>query len=494
MGLAIDRERFEEAEFPPFVERLERSLVALRELMERPGFGEGPCSLGAEIELSLVDERSEPLPRNRAVLGESVDPRLTVELDRFNLECNLRPTPLAGRPFAALAAELDDAVGEVRRAASLHGGRVAVIGILPTLTPAHLQSTAMTDFPRYRALSWAIQRLRREPFHLCIDGEDPLEMTCDEITFEGAATSLQVHLRVAPSRFADVYNAVQLATGPALALAGNSPTFLGHRLWHETRIALFKQAVDARGRNARHDGVARVSFGSGWVVDSALELFAENVAIHEPLLPLLADEDPLDCVRAGGVPLLEEMRLHQGTVWRWNRAIYDPAAEGHLRIEMRSLPAGPTTDDMVANAAFQIGLALGLAPEARAWTREMPFAVAAHNFYRAAQSGVDAELFWPPAPGEATQARPARELALELLPRAREGLVDAGVESDEADRVLGVIARRAEAGRTGSVWQRATLATLVSDLDRSGAFATLLERYLGLAASGDPVHTWPVEG
>jgi len=493
MGLAIEREHFDEAEFPLFVKRLERSLVALRELMERPGFGEGPCSLGAEIELSLVDERGQPLPRNYAVLGESVDPRLTVELDRFNLECNLRPTPLAGRPFAALAEEIDDAVGEVRRAAALHGGRVAVIGILPTLSSEHLQGTAMTDSPRYRALSWAIQRLRREAFQLCINGEDPLEMTCDEITFEGAATSLQVHLRVAPSRFADVYNAVQLATGPVLAMAGNSPTFLGHRLWHETRIALFKQAVDYRGSDAKNT-VARVSFGSGWVEDGAFELFAEDVAIHEPLLPLLGDEDPLDCLRAGGVPLLEEMRLHQGTVWRWNRAIYDPAADGHLRIEMRSFPAGPTTADMVANAAFQIGLALGLAPDAAGWIHDVPFAVAAHNFYRAAQSGIEARLLWPPAPRCAPRPWPARALALELLPLARRGLVDAGVEGGEVDAILAVIARRAETAQTGSVWQRATLGALGAEHDRPAALSALLERYLALATSGDLVHDWPVEG
>ncbi len=494
MGLAIDRERFEEAEFPPFLERLERSLVALRELMDRPGFGEGPASLGAEIELSLVDESGGPLPRNRAVLAETVDPRVTVELDRFNLECNLRPTLLAGRPFSALAAEIDDAVGEVRRAAALHGGRVAVIGILPTLTPEQLQSAAMTDFPRYRALSWAIHRLRREPFQLRISGEDRLEMTCDEITFEGAATSLQVHLRVAPSRVARVYNAVQIATGPTLALAGNSPSFLGHRLWHETRVALFKQAVDDRRGGARNDGLARVTFGNGWLEAGALELFAENVAIHAPLLPVLGDEDPLACVRAGGVPRLEEMRLHQSTVWRWNRAIYDPADGGHLRIEMRSLPAGPTTLDMAANAAFQIGLAEAIAPDAEAWIAGMPFQAAAHNFYRAAQQGAEAELLWPRDPGEAPEPRAARELVAELVPRAREGLRAAGVEADEADALLGVMARRAETGQTGSAWQRHSLAALEARHGRSEALARMLERYLELAESGEPVAGWPVEG
>jgi hypothetical protein len=490
MGLTIDRERFDESEFPPFVERLERSLVALRELLDRPGFGEGPSSLGAEVELSLVDQAGAPLPRNRAVLAESMDPRVTVELDRFNVECNLRPTLLAGAPFAALAEEIDGAVGEVRRAAALHGGRVAVIGILPTLTADHFRGPVMTDSPRYRALALGLQRLRGEPFRLRIDGPDPLEMSCDEITFEGAATSLQIHLRVAPSRFADVYNAVQLATGPALALAGNSPTFLGHRLWHETRIALFKQVVDDR-RPGGKTAAPRVSFGSGWVRESALELFAENVAGHRPLLPILADEDPLECVRSGGVPGLEEMRLHQGTVWRWNRAIYDPAEGGHLRIEARSLPAGPTTADMVANAAFHVGLALGLAPRIGSWLARMPFAAAEHNFYRAAQSGVAAELLWPARPGARPAVRQAQDVARELLPLAREGLVAGGVEPREAERALAIIGRRAETGQTGAVWQRAILDAGSGRPGESASCRGMLERYLELAAEGCPVHEWP---
>jgi hypothetical protein len=347
VGLEIDRDRFEEEDYRRFRARLERSLGALRELLARPGFGEGPASLGAELELFLIDGEGRPLPLNLAVLRETVDPRLTVELDRFNLECNLRPTRLAGRPFSALAAELEDAIAEVRRAARVHHGRVAMIGILPTLRGADLQRDAMTDSPRFRALSAGLMRLRRGPFQMNIDGPEPLEVVCNDVTFEGANTSLQIHLRVPPRAFAGTYNAMQMASAVALAAAGNSPTFLGHRLWEETRVALFKQAVDHRG--IRDGRTARVGFGIGWVREGAYELFAQNVAHHEPLLPVVGDEDPLERVRAGGVPTLDEIRLHQGTVWRWNRAIYDPADGGHLRIEMRAMPAGPSVPDMVAN-------------------------------------------------------------------------------------------------------------------------------------------------
>jgi hypothetical protein len=179
-----------------------------------------------------------------------------------------------------------------------------------------------------------------------------------------------------------------------LAVAGNSPTFLGHRLWEETRVALFKQAVDDRdaaGRSSRR--VSRVAFGTGWTTAGALELLAESARLHEPVLPVLGPERPLALVEAGRLPALDELRLHQGTVWRWNRAIYDPAAGGHLRIELRALPAGPTVVDMLANAAFALGLTLALAPEAGRWTRRLAFQQAHHNFYRAAQLGLGPS--WP---------------------------------------------------------------------------------------------------
>ena len=491
MGAEIERERFEAADYARFGVRLQQSLQALRELLARPGFGEGPRSLGAELELFLVDAAARPLPLNQAVLRETLDPRFTVELDRFNLECNLRPAPLQGRPFEALRREIEGALIELRRAAGAHRGRIALVGILPTLRPGDLAPGAMTDLARFRALSAGLQRLRREPFRVCIDGADPLDIRCDDVTFEGANTSLQVHLRVAPAEFAAVYNAAQLATAPVLCVAANSPTFLGHRLWEETRIALFKQAVDPRG--PERGRAARVGFGTGWLRGSAIELFAESIELHEPLLPVLSDEHPLECVRAGGVPSLREMRLHQGTVWSWNRAIYDPAGGGHLRVEMRGLPAGPGVADMLANTAFLVGLTLGLAPGAEGWTAELPFAMAEHNFYRAAQHGLDAELSWPAGPGEAARTLPARELVAELLPLAQRGLEAAGVASEESGALLDLIARRAHSGRTGAAWQRQTLARLEVGRDRGDALAAMLERYLVHSESGRPVHEWPLD-
>jgi hypothetical protein len=494
MGLTIERERFEPVDYVRFEERLEECLVAMGRLLKRPGFGTGPATVGAELELCLVDSQGRALPRNQEVRAETADPRVVLEVDRFNLELNLTPAPLAGRPFAAMANELDQALGIVRRAAAWHGGRLVMVGILPTLRPEDLQLAALSDAPRYRALNNGLRRLRQEPFRIRIDGADPLELAADDIGLEGANTSFQVHLRVDPDRFADHVNAAQLATGPVLAVAGNSPTFLGHRLWQETRVALFKQAIDDRGTAGRASRrISRVAFGTGWTRSGPLELLEESVRLHEPVLPVVGPERPLDRLgRGDGVPALEELRLHQGTVWRWNRAIYDPADGGHLRIEMRALPAGPTVVDMLANAAFLLGLTLALAPGAAATTRRFAFQQAHHNFYRAAQFGLDAELAWPLAPSGRPRILAAPDLVRHLLPTARQGLEDAGVLAEEAGELLSVIEARAASGHTGSAWQRLALAALEPKLGRERALAAMLEQYMEHQRTGQPVHTWPL--
>jgi gamma-glutamyl:cysteine ligase YbdK (ATP-grasp superfamily) len=493
VGLTIEREQFEPADYVRFEERLEQCLVALRRLLDRPGFGTGPTTVGAELELCLIDDKGRALSRNQEVRAETADPRVVLEVDRFNLELNLTPAPLAGRPFAAFAAELGQALGIVRRAAAWHGGRLVMVGILPTLRPEDLQLAALSDAPRYRALNNGLRRLRQEPFRVRIAGADPLELAADDIGLEGANTSFQVHLRVDPDRFADHLNAAQLAVAPVLAVAGNSPTFLGHRLWEETRVALFKQAIDDRGPAGRAGRrVARVAFGTGWTTTGALELLEESVRLHEPVLPVVDSEHPLERVAAGQVPALGELRLHQSTVWRWNRAIYDPASGGHLRIEMRALPAGPTVVDMLANAAFLLGLTLALAGDADTLVRRFAFQQAHHNFYRAAQFGLGAELAWPVGAGGRSGTVPAAELVRHLLPAARQGLVGAGVLAEEADVLLSVIQARAATGQTGAAWQRQALATLEPTLGREQSLAAMLERYLELQRAGDPVHTWPL--
>ena len=323
-------------------------------------------------------------------------------------------------------------------------------------------------------------------------------MVRDNIVMEGANTSFQVHLRVDPGDYVDHFNAAQLATAPVLAAAGNSPLFLGRVLWEETRIALFEQAADDRDTPGRERMVSRVAFGTDWLRTSILDLFEESVRHHEPLLPICGDQDPLLALGDGGVPRLDELRLHQGTVWRWNRAIYDSGFGGHVRIEMRPLPAGPTVVDMLANAAFLLGLTLALAPDAEDWTKRLLFARAHANFYDAARLGLEAELEWPTAGG--SERVGAAELvgaaAARGPPRAgrRRRRRRRGRPAARGARRPGRLRpdrRRLAAAHPGRPGGRGVQPR--GRPPRAGP-PELLERYLELQATGEPVHTWPVEG
>jgi len=492
MGQEIDQEEFSPEDFERYAARLQEGLAALEAVLARPGFGEGPPSIGAELELFLVDERGDPLRKNTDVLAADPDPRLTVELDRFNLECNASPQPLAGRPFTAIREELDLLIAKLQGAAASQGGRVVMTGILPTLRESDFSANAetMTDLPRFRAISRSVRSMRRERFDIRIDGDEPLTFFADDVTVEGANAGFQAHLRVDPADFAPTYNAVQLTTAPVLAAAANSPTFLGRRLWQETRIALFKQAVDERRESWEGWRPPRVSLGNGWVRESAFELFHETVALHAPFLPVVGDEDPLAVVRAGGVPRLDEVRLHHGTVWRWNRGIYDPKGGGHLRVELRSLPAGPSVVDMVANAAFHLGLALGLRDEAAWMTTALPFKYAEQNLYRAAQYGLSATLLWPSEKPPSPQPVSAADLVLELIPVAQRGLESGGVDASEAHELLAVVEERVRSRRTGSDWQLGSLARHEERLARPDALRAMLADYIEAQATGAPVHSW----
>jgi gamma-glutamyl:cysteine ligase YbdK (ATP-grasp superfamily) len=487
MGLPIDREQFAAAEYARFGERLSEQLGVLRELLARPSFGLGEPSLGAEVELHLVDAQAAPLAKNAEVLASAGDPRLTLEINRFNLEVNLRPAALAGRPFSALLDDLRDAMRVVREAAAPHGARPVLVGILPTLQMEQLAHGAISDAARYRALSSTLRDMRGEPFSVRIKGHESLSAECDDVALEGANASFQVHLRVTPRDFARTYNAAQLAAGPVLAACGNSPFFAGKWLWEETRIALFQQSVDTRvDAKERARLAARVSFGHGWVHD-AYDCFAENVALHPALLPVCSDEDTRAKLAAGELPRLEELRLHHGTVWTWNRAVFDPEHGGHLRVEHRLLPSGPSAIDMVANAALTLGLTLGLSARMDVVRAIFPFAYAEQNLQHAARHGLSAQLFWPAERAPGPRVRNARELVLELLPVAEAGLCAAGVAKDEVRELLAIIEQRVQSGRTGAVVQRA----LLRDGDRQVALRELVERYLDHSLSELPVHRWP---
>lgn len=493
MGIDIDRTHFAPADYAAYQRRLADNLEALGLLLARPDFGVGPGSLGAELELYVVGEDGNPAHLNQQILDLAEDPQLTHELNRYNLEYNLSPFAISDQPFRRTEQEILEKLAQAGAVARGLNARIVPIGILPTLRQSDFGAHCVTDRKRYHALVGQLIRRRGGAFRIDINGADPLQLEMADITLEGANTSFQVHYRVDPARFADTYNALQLVTPLVVAVAANSPTLFGHRLWQETRIPLFKQSIDTRIRDRYGwQEPARVNFGHGWVRRGPLELFTETVRLNPPLLPLCAQVSARDELAAGQVPTLAELRLLQGTVWLWNRPIFDNHDGGHLRIELRALPAGPSAADMVANAAFAIGAAEGLRPRINELLPALPFSTAEYNFYRAAQHGLDASLVWPSADQHGGVEKPVTGLIEQMLPVAREGLLSIGIDAAECDHYLGVIERRLATRRTGATWQLATLRTLERNSNREEALHAMLELFIVNSRENIAVADWPL--
>ncbi|WP_322857530.1 glutamate--cysteine ligase [Mycobacterium shigaense] len=489
MGEEVKRTTYDREHRREYRRKVQLSLNVFETLLAQARFDSDRPLTGMEIECNLVDADYQPAMSNRYVLDAIADPAYQTELGAYNIEFNVPPRPLPGHTGLDLEAEVRASLNDAEVKASAGGAHIVMIGILPTLMPEHFNSDWMSESVRYAALNDSIFNARGEDIPIQISGPEPLSWQATSIAPESACTSMQLHLQLAPDDFAPSWNAAQVIAGPQLALGANSPYFFGHELWAETRIEVFAQSTDTRPEELQTQGVRpRVWFGERWI-NSVLDLFEENIRYFPSLLPELSGEDPVAELAAGRIPHLAELRLHNGTVYRWNRPVYDVFdGRPHLRLENRVLPAGPTVVDMLANSAFHYGMLRTLsAAEYPLWAK-MSFAAAQANFLEAARNGMDARLHWPGL-GDV----PAAELVLDtLLPMAHEGLRSWGVDAEVRDRFLGVIEGRAKAGRNGAGWQVATVHALQDGgMTRSAALAEMLRRYCEHMHSNEPVHTWP---
>ncbi len=475
-----------------FTQALLRDVRALEQMLDaNDGMIErGKRRIGAEQEMFLIDPSQRPAPLAMDSLKAINDDRFTTELARFNLEANLPAYEFGGGCLSQMEADLEDILARARAGVRSCGGDVVLTGILPTLRLEDLGLDNMTPVPRYFALNHAMVRMAGGEFQTRIKGIDELYCKHDNVMLEACNTSFQVHFQVGPDEFAPLYNLAQAVTAPVLAAAVNSPVLLGRRLWQETRMALFQQSIDSRSEAHQARGHrTRVRFGDSWVKKSVVEIFREDIARFRVVLATEVAEDPLAMVARGEAPPLDALRLHNGTVYRWNRACYGVnKGVAHLRIENRVIPAGPTLIDEVANSAFFFGLMAELATRYPDITEVMAFDDAHANFLAAARIGLKAQLTW-------TEGReiPAAELILEeLLPAAHSGLLGAGIDVADIERYLGVIRARVESGRTGSQWALASIASMAgkgTPYARSRALTAAMVRE---QEAGHPVHAWPL--
>lgn len=496
MGDRVDDRVFTRQDRTQFREKTARCLDALASMLADGQFEVSEPRLGLEIELNLVDDACDPAMANARALEAIADPAFQTELGQFNIEINVEPRPLAGGNVIRLEESLREALNAADTKARSTGCGLAMIGMLPTLDEHHFTSEWLSEDPRYDLLSQQILAARGEDIELRLDGaaltgaggRESLDIVCDTILPEAACTSVQLHLQVDPADFAVYWNSAQAIAGVQVALAANSPFFAGRALWHETRIPLFEQATDTRSVELKNQRVRpRVWFGERWVT-SIFDLFEENSRYFPALLPVTTEEDPFEVLARGGTPALAELRMHNGTVYRWNRPIYDGHGDRyHLRLENRVLPAGPSIVDVLADAAFYCGLVRSLALADRPLWTQMTFDAAEENLHSAARDGIESRLYWP----EVGWIGP-RELVLRrLLPLAAEGLDGFGVDPVARDRYLGVIEQRCLTGRNGAVWQREAVAARErAGATRSEALHGMLADYLERMHTGEPVHTW----
>jgi CBS domain-containing protein len=490
MGRLDVRSDFTPEDGRVFTKALLRDLAALEEMINSGMIEDDIRRIGAEQELFLVNDGWRPAPLAVEVLARlRENGPFTTELARFNLEVNLAPQEFTGDCFRYLEDEIRELVGEVRSAANDLGAEVVMAGILPTLGKSDLTMENITPRVRYYALNDAMTTARQGEYRLQIQGTDELHIQHDSVMLEACNTSAQVHLQVSAAEFANFYNVAQVVTAPVLAAAANSPLLFGKRLWAETRIALFQQSLDTRSPMLHTRELSpRVRFGEKWVTGSATELFHEDIARFRVLLVREIEEDPRELLADGKIPTLDALQLYNSTIYRWNRPCYGISnGKPHLRIECRALPAGPTIQDEIANAAFWLGLVMGAAQEYGDISRHMEFDHAKSNFLAASRMGLQAILTW--VNGETFGVR--RLIREELLPLARKGLESVGINAEDIDRNLGIIESRVEVAGTGSNWMLRSLSLMKGQGTSAERLAAITAAMAHRQAEDIPVHEWP---
>jgi len=471
-----------------FIRAVLADLRALERMLEEGRFEKSTHRIGAEQEMFLTDPSYLPAPGALRMLEALKDPHFTTELGAFQLEMNADPHQFGGDGFSRLEQQMTHLVQKARDAAEALNLHAVLIGILPTMRKADLGLENMVPSPRYLALSRAVHELRGSDFEISIRGLDELVISHDSVMVEACNSSFQVHLQVDADDFARQYNLAQVLAAPLMSVSCNSPLLFGKRLWSETRIALFQQSVDTRTKTQfLRDATARVTFGTRFIEKSITEIFREDIARYRALVGTDLDEDPMAVLDEGRAPQLKALRLHNGTIYRWNRACYGIIdGKPHLRIENRVMPSGPSVADEIANAAFWCGMMVEFSRKYEDITRHIDFDHAAGNFYTAAREGYVAPLHW--LDGEEISAQ---RLVLDtLLPAAEAGLRTRKVHESDIKRYLHIIEERVRSGKTGARWLTNSLHRMKDEGSAGQRASALVAATLARQRSGKPVSEW----
>ncbi|HHO58866.1 MAG TPA: glutamate--cysteine ligase, partial [Thiotrichales bacterium] len=446
MGEEIQYSRFNQNDYRQFEQRLADETDLLRQWFEQQAFARQPLVAGYELEAWLINAQCQPCPDNDRFLDRADNALLSAELARFNVELNVEPEAINASLLQHFEQQLSQLWSHCQQSANAIDCRLLGAGILPTLKDEDLSLKNISSLQRYKALNEQVLRHQRgATIKLNINGAEHLQVEHKDVMLEAAATSLQIHLQVPQALAVRYYNASIIVSSIMVAVGANSPFLFNKQLWEETRIPVFEQSVPTGGLGGAASGpVHRVSFGSDYARESLFECFLENQQHFPVLLPVSFDR-PLEQLR--------HLRLHNGTIWRWNRPLIGFEEDGtpHLRIEHRVIASAPSTLDNIANIAFYYGLVEFYASQQQPPENLLTFADAKDNFYRAAQLGLKHRLRWTD-----NERHTLQQLVLDrLLLEAEAGLYKLGIDESQSKKYLGIIEARVKSAQTGSAWQQA---------------------------------------
>ncbi len=475
-----------------FVSNLLQDMQALEYMLHNQFFETGITRIGAEQEMCIIQKKSfKAAPIALEIMDFLKDmPWLDTELAKFNLEINLDPRVFTGSALKDMEAETNEKLKIIKTELAHFQSDILLTGILPTLHKNDLESHNLTPRERYKLLVESLSaQLLGQAFELRIQGIDELLLRSHTPLLEAANTSFQVHLQVDPENFVPYYNIAQALTAPVLGISANSPIVFGRRLWHESRIALFQQALDVRTTNEHmRERSPRVNFGSDWVHNSILDIYREDIARFRSLIYPETNENSIETVLAGNIPRLSALQVHNSTVYRWNRPCYGISDTGkpHLRIENRVLPAGPTVVDEIANAALWLGAVVGCAKEWGDIRKKMSWEDVRDNFEKAARFGMDSKFTW----FKDKKITVTDLVQHELIPLAKEGLASQGIDSGDIDFYMDIISQRAKLNLNGARWQLRAFTKLKKETSMDEAVTVMTSAIYENQSLGKPVHTW----
>ncbi|WP_142784539.1 CBS domain-containing protein [Changchengzhania lutea] len=471
-----------------YIHHLLNDIKALDLMVERGLIEEDPIRIGAEQEFCLINTDYLPDSSAMSLLDAIDDPHFTTEIGNYNLEINLDPFELTADCFSQLHKQLDSLLKKAKSVALKKDIKLMLTGILPTLSVHDVDEKNMTNLERYNVLNNAIKDIRKQHFNIHIKGADELNLQHDSVMLEACNTSFQAHLQISPKTFVETYNWAQAIAGPVLSACTNSPLLFGKELWSETRIALFTQSVDTRANSyLLNEKQSRVSFGSKWHTGSIVDIFKDNISRFRSFITTDFTRDSVDMINNNETPKLRALRLHNGTVYPWNRVCYGVInGKPNLRIENRYIPSGPTTTDEIANMMFWVGVMMGKTKQYDNIHNRWHFKNAKSNFFNAARYGMAAQLFWN------GQYVSSKSLILnELLPMAYKGLYKAGVSPKDAEHYLKVIEQRVES-YNGSEWMVRSYRHLLKSHRPFEAAQILTSKMYEKQEKGFPVSTWEI--